>query len=802
MSSLDKAYSHQPHLVVIETYEGLGEVFSDELAELDAARAIGLPIAELAELLDCRVTVLSWQQWQEYEIKRLKLSTPVTQSVEPRQYNSSANAQLQHVQHIPIPARDPDYNCAFQERGLSPRSYGLIHDGGFLFFAACCLHRELHSLYQQDPFDAVILPRWGGLGYVAQMARATLTPDQVNVPFAVVVTDRSANSQIANQEGLWTRHTIIRRQMEDVSLALADLVLVFGPRGKDQAIAGRLPESAPPVIVPRAVDASTLESIAAAVNPVAPTAATKQFFLYEPQQEAAGVLTALDAVHRLVNQGVRFARPVISAGPPMVFAPMNPRDFKNYWSSRGFVRELVSDRQWHWQRAYPQIDQGLPIRLYPSRFDHLPNIWTELARGSFVVLSPAAAEGLAPGGQLPPEVLLPEEVNAATLAAHLEQLVGMDNAQLEKIRRDLCQQVVHAHQAETRQQLLTPAVAALRQLLSAPSAPQDLSRVALLFGDRRLPLKTLAQTHRPPSFPDPSTGLQPGALTVVITCYEIGSLLQEALDSIWHSERKPDEVILVDDGSRGAETLGVIQTLKEDAATHNYPLRVIHQRNAGLAAARNTGLAAATGEFISFLDGDDLIEPPFYRVALQLLAQYPTLGGIAAWASIFGADVPDGLWHAPQAELPFLLIENTVIVPCVTRTALLRQLGGYDIRQRYNYEDWELSVRLLASGFPIITVPMPMLRYRIRGDSLYRTMTDVQNQVMRELFMDTHRDTVAKFAVEVAMQLEHQAKLQIYANTSAASLPPNPHSLAGFLRSHPLMQRSIALVHRILDGFK
>jgi hypothetical protein len=85
-------------------------------------------------------------------------------------------------------------------------------------------------LYREDPFQAVILPMWGGVGYALQMARATQALHVVDVPCAVVVTDLSANRQIANQEGMWIGHAVIRRQMEDISLALADLVLVFGPR--------------------------------------------------------------------------------------------------------------------------------------------------------------------------------------------------------------------------------------------------------------------------------------------------------------------------------------------------------------------------------------------------------------------------------------------------------------------------------------------------------------------------------------------------------------------------------------------
>src|SRR5262249_28126688 len=152
--------------------------------------------------------------------------------------------------------------------------------------------------------------------------------------------------------------------------------------------------------------------------------------------------------------------------------------------------------------------------------------------------------------------------------------------------------------------------------------------------------------------------------------------------------------------------------------------------------------------------GDDLVHPDFYALAVPLLATQPEIGGVAAWAEMFGDSV--GFWNAPQPELPLLLVENQVIVPVVMRTAVVRDLGGYQAAQRYNYEDWELSIRLLAHGFPIVTIPRYLQRYRVRSSSMYRTMTDTQNQVMRERLLEDHRPTVERFAVEVALQLEHR----------------------------------------------
>jgi len=748
------------HLVIVEAYDGLVEFVAHDSEERASAQALGLPVEELAERLRCRITVLGWDEWLRYESLPGSflqwMPSPVTRPI--ASPGAIANGRWRpgdRIRRASIPAVDPAHGLPFATAGLSPQTYGLLADSDPLFLASVCLEGALAQLHQRDPLDAVIVPMWGGCGYVAQLARATGVGALGDVPFGVVVTDTSANRQRVNGEGLWTRAAVTRRQMEDLSLALADLVLVFGPRGEALATAGRLPDTAPPVHAPRFVPSEQLDRIASAADTPAASGPVR-LFLDEPQQPAAGVLVALDAVAGLRTRGSPPAAAVVSAGPDVTFAPMKPASFARYWSSRGFVRELVAAGLWRWDPTFERRAGAADVRLYPSLFEHLPDIWSELARGTAVLLSPAASEGLAPGQELPADVLMGAEPTPEVVAERLTGLTAGGPACIDAARRQLCRRILAAHRGPARERLVEATAKALGALLDRAHRAQDLARVGLLLLDRRLSLSAIAAQQTPPPPVTPRHNERPGALTVVVVCFELGALVQETVESVWASSRPPDELLLVDDGSEGDATRLAIQALERTAEARNLPLRVIRQPNRGLAAARNAGLAAANAEFISFLDGDDLIEPGFYDAALTLLTRHPDLGGVAAWALCFGDHVPDGFWNAPQPEFPPLFVENTVIVPCMMRTAVLRELGGYDAEQRYNYEDWELSVRMLASGRPIVTIPRYLQRYRMRPDSMYRTMSDVQNQGMRERLLQRHRETVSRFGVEVAMQIEHR----------------------------------------------
>jgi hypothetical protein len=738
------------HLVVVEAYDGLLECLSHDPHERAAMAGLGLPLADLAERLDCKITLLDWQAWLKYEQQPGSfpqwMPFPCTRPVDVSGFDFSRPGDgTQNVSRVSIAANDPATGRPFHE-GLSPCSYGLLANSDPLFMASYVLHQQLEALHQENPISAIILPIWGGAGYVTQMSRATGV-GLTDVPIAAVVTDTSKHRHSANGEGLWTRPAITRRQMEDLSLALADLVICFGPRSEKIARIGN--PASPVVTAPRHIDPATLDAILAAGARTVPHKSI-QFFIDEPMEPASGTMAMLDAVNVLRHRGVELDTPAVCIGAAMRFAPMKPRDFQSYWSTRGWVRELVADGRWKWAEDRRSINsERLPVRVYPSLFEHLPDIWTELGRGSFVVLSPAAAEGLAPRQSLPSEAVLAGEPTPESLADHISQLHHLGPEAIERARVALCTAVTSAHRSSDRSGLLDDTATALSDLIAARLKRPALDVAAQLLLDRRKPLAEIVCAE-----PRRETGED--SLTVVVVCYEMGTLLNETVESVWRSQRLPDELILVDDGSHGAETLAAIRDLEAKAKQRGLPLQILRQNNRGLANARNAGLAIAKGRYISFLDGDDLIAPEFYGLALDILRSNPALGGVAAWAVLFGHGVPDGFWNAPQPELPLLLVENTVFVPCMMPTSLLRELGGYDAGQRYNYEDWEIGVRLLAKGWPIVTIPRYLQWYRVRQDSLFRTMSDVQNQVMRELLLTNHRETVERFAPEVAMQIEHQ----------------------------------------------
>ncbi len=195
-------------------------------------------------------------------------------------------------------------------------------------------------------------------------------------------------------------------------------------------------------------------------------------------------------------------------------------------------------------------------------------------------------------------------------------------------------------------------------------------------------------------------------ISVVIPTYNSGALLKQTLDSALNQTLAPLEILVVDDGS----TDGTADWIE---ANYGARVRVIRQRNGGVAAARNTGWRAARGEWIAFLDHDDV----WHCDKLERLLDAATATRSATTASPVGVvygrwrevdergqPLPASAqltrqkrWHGASGYVFGWLFGwrcpiVSMSVPIVRRD-LLEQIGGFDSRC-VPCDDWDLWLRL------------------------------------------------------------------------------------------------------------
>lgn len=106
-------------------------------------------------------------------------------------------------------------------------------------------------------------------------------------------------------------------------------------------------------------------------------------------------------------------------------------------------------------------------------------------------------------------------------------------------------------------------------------------------------------------------------LSIIVPVYNVSAWLAETVDSILTQSFRDFELILVDDGATDGSG-----EICDRYAARDSRVVVIHQKNAGVSAARNAGVAAAQGEYIGFTDSDDIIEADMYAVMMSLAEKH------------------------------------------------------------------------------------------------------------------------------------------------------------------------------------
>lgn len=240
------------------------------------------------------------------------------------------------------------------------------------------------------------------------------------------------------------------------------------------------------------------------------------------------------------------------------------------------------------------------------------------------------------------------------------------------------------------------------------------------------------------------TPVVPGRVSVVIPAYNCEATIAAAVESCLAQDFADLEVVVVNDGSadRTAEALDAFGAR----------IRVVHQDNAGLASARNAGQRAATGEFIAWMDGDDLMHPrrisaeaavlsavrsvgvvssdfsafrePEGTIEVSFIASYyaavDRLGGVQAlYAQDEQPVVSDGRPISVRSGNIYesLVWGNFIHPPTVmARRTVLEAAGFADEGLRYS-SDYDLIIRMArASRFAFIDEPL--LRYRLSGSQM------------------------------------------------------------------------------------
>jgi glycosyltransferase involved in cell wall biosynthesis len=240
------------------------------------------------------------------------------------------------------------------------------------------------------------------------------------------------------------------------------------------------------------------------------------------------------------------------------------------------------------------------------------------------------------------------------------------------------------------------------------------------------------------------------SVSVVIPTRNRWTLLSaRALRSALGQEDVDVEVVVVDDGSTD-ETPARLADLRDPRVT---ALRG-GEGGSGVAHARNLGIESAGGEWIAFLDDDDVWSPRKLRTQVDLASR---TGAIAVYGGVVVLDVHWRAMHVARPEVATrdnLLLRNTIPAGSsnvVVRTDALREVGGLDERLTY-VADWDLWLRLAAVGAIAVSPELLVGYVRAGGGMRFGGLSAVREM---KYFASKHPDLrtdPARFLGWIALQ--------------------------------------------------
>lgn len=303
-------------------------------------------------------------------------------------------------------------------------------------------------------------------------------------------------------------------------------------------------------------------------------------------------------------------------------------------------------------------------------------------------------------------------------------------------------------------------------------------------------------------------------ISVIMPAYNSDATICVTLDSLINQQLPPDEIIVVDDHSTTpvSEILG-----------NRYPeVRVIrHDTNKGVHHARNTGFAEATGEFIYFLDADDILCPEYMKVTVRALEENPSAAAaFGSFYKCFDGNAEPILYEHKEQEpeikslskgegLTFYLDHTGAFIPSfsIFRKSALDQISrNSDLfsTSLVSNEDFQMFVRVLAK-FDALYIQNPMGVYFLRPNSISRDQAKIWSS--RAIALDSLIDisdelSLSAFHISLLKKMRGSAA-RLYARVlanSGARKQATEHLFNEFKRSPQI--KTLVLLFLVFFGLQ
>lgn len=204
-------------------------------------------------------------------------------------------------------------------------------------------------------------------------------------------------------------------------------------------------------------------------------------------------------------------------------------------------------------------------------------------------------------------------------------------------------------------------------------------------------------------------------VSIIIPCYNQGEFLSDAIQSALDQDYPEKEIIVVNDGST--------DNTKRVAQAFGNTINYIEQPNKGVSSSRNAGIRAAKGDYVAFLDSDDVLLPGSIAKRAEYLDNHPSIAFVCGDSVFFNesgslgfksklTDKPNNFENFRWETVDFNATPSTVMIrrTCFTKVGLFEE----SIRTA---EDWLMWVKI-SLHFNMAYLDEKLIKYRLHGNNI------------------------------------------------------------------------------------
>lgn len=213
-------------------------------------------------------------------------------------------------------------------------------------------------------------------------------------------------------------------------------------------------------------------------------------------------------------------------------------------------------------------------------------------------------------------------------------------------------------------------------------------------------------------------------ISLIVPVYQVEDYLEDCINSLLAQTYKNIEILLIDDGSPDG-----CGRICDAYAGKDAKVWVVHQENQGLSGARNTGIRLAKGEYIAFIDSDDLVSPVYVEILYDMIRRYHAEIAVCDYAR--GKEELDQTISAAPQEIclpsrQMLLewhgkrkrVETVVWNKLYQRSLFINETYPIQFPERKEHEDVYVSHLLVQNAGKIAITSQKLYMYRRRGGSI------------------------------------------------------------------------------------